>query len=840
MKYIFSIFAFLLSLQAMGQSTCASGLGTASVFPYHDSIDCQTTSVDLHAVVQGDIPVGTGITVDDGYSGIIPIGFTFNFYGVPYTQCIIGSNGSICFNTALAGGGFGWSITSALLGNANVRNSVCGPWCDIYIPSGGTITTSTSGVAPYRRFTASWCHTAMYSCTTQWITTQIIIYETCDIAEVHVGHKTSCPWNGGYAIIGVQNAAGTVATAAPGRDYPAVYTCTNEAWRFTPAGPTYTVASIPYSPIPLASSPIYWYDSTSGAYLGTGAILPVAPVLGTTYKACVLGCDDSSYGYVNVPALMGLTGTGSKIHLDSVSYLSPSVCGKCDGSMTLYGIAPYSVNTVTGTSLRLIDTIIYSFNGVKQAGIIDSANVTDSTLHVSGLCAGTYNFIYVKNGSCPTNQLGPITLAPPPVVLGLDTFVKFGCYGDQVKLTDLSTPTGSEYVTTWNFGDGSPTSNATVATHIYTAQGIYTVHLTHSTVYGCIFDTSFTLTLVHPIAPAFIPDPSEVCIGSPIVFNNFSTANSKLIYDWNFDDGTHDTATSPIHYYKVGGDYTVQLTITDTIGCDSLVKHDVEVISIKVHTSVPDTNVCLVDSMMLHAFFEVLPKGEDTGISYAWTQSPGPGNFLGNPNISNPQFFSVGEFIYTVTATTNHLFCPATDTEVIHSHPQVVLANLTPTTTIPYGSSIQLNSDSALYYKWLPNNGTLNNNNINSPIATPVDSVTVYTVFGMNYWGCVDTATITIHLGYDMNEFMPSAFTPNGDGLNDVYRVTKLRFQKLVDFKIFNRFGQIVFQTSNPEVGWDGTYNGEPQDLGVYNYIITVAHAEGINKSYTGSVTLIR
>lgn len=818
MKKLLCIFSLLLSFQSYGQ-----------VLAWHDSTNCASVTVDLHATITGDIPTSAGITSDDGYSGLIPIGFTFNFYGTNYTQCVIGSNGMISFNPALAGAYCPWPISAVLLGNASARNSICGPWCDIFIPSGGTITYSTSGVAPNRRFSVSYCATRMYSCTTQWITTQIILYETSNIVETHTGHKTICAWNGGYAIIGVQNAAGTSATVAPGRDYPAVYNLNNEAWRFTPVGTTtFTVGSIPHAPIPYASSAIYWYDSTTGAYLGTGPTITVAPAVNTTYMAVALGCDDSTRGYVHVKALMGLTGTGQQDTITGYTAVGPTICGQCNGTIVLKGLDP-------GHS----DTVVYAFNGVRQPNIITTA-AADSTITLTGLCEGTYDYLIVKVGNCPSNQVGPVVFTTPPLVVGYDTLVKFGCFGDEVKFFNLSTPTGAAYTSLWDFGDGSPTSTEPNPVHVYTAQGVYTVRFTHGTIYGCRSVAVFTLTLLHPIDAVFTTDASEVCLGTPINFTNTSTSNSQLTYKWNFGNGIYDTATSPSYTYPMQGTYTARLTITDTIGCQDDTTATLMVAYIDIRTSTPDTSVCLKDSMSLHAIVvDVYPDTLQT-IGYNWVQEPGTGNYLGDPTAKEPKFYSLGHYKYTVTGTSAYLGCKDADTVAVHSYPPLVLANVTTSLTIPYGGSVQLNADSAIYYRWTPNNGTLDNDNINNPIATPVDSETVYTVYGMNLWGCETSATVKVRLDYGMNEAIPSAFTPNGDGLNDIFRLTKLKYQKVVDFSVFNRWGQRVFQTANGNTGWDGTWNGVAQDLGTYNYQVIIANPEGENKVYTGTVTLIR
>lgn len=403
-KYIYYIAVFLLF------SFSGIKFANAQITIASDTPSCGSGCTLLTATMIGQSPTSAGITTDDGWSGVISIGFTYNFYGNNYTQLLIGSNGALGFNTSLAGSGFGWSITSALLGNASVKNCICGPWCDIYIPAGGTITYATVGTAPNRKFVATWCRTRMYSCTSQWTTTQIIIYETSNIAEAHIAHKTICTWNGGYAIVGVQNnwttAAGAAATAAPGRDYPSVYTCTNEAWQFTPFTTStgtiaYSVAAISFAPVPYSSSSITWADSTSGSYLGSGDTLRVCPTVTTTYLAYATGCADTSFAYITVTPVP----TGTPVNINPVDtardIIHPSICGVCDASIKLNGINPY-----------IVDSIFYSYNGVPQPVLIDSAG-SDSSLTLRGLCAGVYDYIYVKQGDCISNSVGPLVIRDP-------------------------------------------------------------------------------------------------------------------------------------------------------------------------------------------------------------------------------------------------------------------------------------------------------------------------------------------------------------------------------------------------------------------------------------------
>ncbi len=163
---------------------------------------------------------------------------------------------------------------------------------------------------------------------------------------------------------------------------------------------------------------------------------------------------------------------------------------------------------------------------------------------------------------------------------------------------------------------------------------------------------------------------------------------------------------------------------------------------------------------------------------------------------------------------------------------------------IRYGEQVQLNvqnmTDSMLTYMWIPDDGTLSNPNINNPVAAP-RTTTTYTAIAQNEWGCRDSATVTVDVDANVGECIPSAFTPNGDGLNDVFRLCNMKYQQLVEFNVYNRWGQMVYHNTNdPTKGWDGNYNGVPQDVGVYNYLIILSRPDGTNVTYKGEVTLIR
>ena len=158
--------------------------------------------------------------------------------------------------------------------------------------------------------------------------------------------------------------------------------------------------------------------------------------------------------------------------------------------------------------------------------------------------------------------------------------------------------------------------------------------------------------------------------------------------------------------------------------------------------------------------------------------------------------------------------------------------------TIAYGDSIQLNASGADLYHWWPS-GPLDSAVIANPWARPFEP-TVFTVLGINRYGCRDSGFVNINIDYVMPDLIPNAFSPNGDGLNDVFRIEGVTYQKVVVFQVFNRYGQVVFSTTNPDVGWDGRFNGKDCEVGVYYYLVRLVYSDGRERIFKGDVQLIR
>jgi hypothetical protein len=220
------------------------------------------------------------VNLDDIWSPVVNLPFDFCFFGNTYNQCLIGSNGMLTFDLTSnsPGGGTGYSFSNNLPSTTGAlfANTIYGVYHDIDPRYGGQVgwelITLPSGC---RALVASWNEVPMYSNNSLLYTGMMVLYENSNVIEVYIQEKrVDGTWNGGNAIVGIQNATATAAVVAPGRNaLDADWTTFNEAWRFVPAGPSIATLT--------------WYEGagTTGPVVGNTPVLNVCPTATTTYTA---------------------------------------------------------------------------------------------------------------------------------------------------------------------------------------------------------------------------------------------------------------------------------------------------------------------------------------------------------------------------------------------------------------------------------------------------------------------------------------------------------------------------------------------------------------------------
>jgi len=159
-------------------------------------------------------------------------------------------------------------------------------------------------------------------------------------------------------------------------------------------------------------------------------------------------------------------------------------------------------------------------------------------------------------------------------------------------------------------------------------------------------------------------------------------------------------------------------------------------------------------------------------------------------------------------------------------------------TTIKYGDAIQLFASGAERYYWHPLDG-INDPNSPRPIIKPEEERWI-SVMGENEFNCPAYDSILVKIDYDNTVFVPNAFSPNGDGLNDEFGPVNFVHERLINFVVYDRYGHEVFKTATKGKHWDGTVNGKPAAVGVYFYYFEYGHRKDQHVKVTGDVSLLR
>jgi len=220
------------------------------------------------------------------------------------------------------------------------------------------------------------------------------------------------------------------------------------------------------------------------------------------------------------------------------------------------------------------------------------------------------------------------------------------------------------------------------------------------------------------------------------------------------------------------------------------------------------------------------------GVAYNWT----PATFLDDATSSTPVADPITGMDYTVYVTDQY-GCFDTIYASLEVHPEAVL-ELGDSIVLFPGESHRMNPHSnGLYFTWFPPLG-LSSTTVSNPLASPVVN-TRYFVTTTTEAGCVASDSIDILVREETVMDLPNAFTP-GSAPNDIFKLNKRGIATLKAFKIYNRWGNLVFETTNVEEGWDGTYKGTPQPMGVYVYQIDAVTNSGKRFTKQGNVTLIR
>lgn len=212
------------------------------------------------------------------------------------------------------------------------------------------------------------------------------------------------------------------------------------------------------------------------------------------------------------------------------------------------------------------------------------------------------------------------------------------------------------------------------------------------------------------------------------------------------------------------------------------------------------------------------------------------GRIYGGHLQSLHQVSNLNEGNYLIKVSTE----PVCDTFLkveLKAYPPAEISIDPPFATVKYGEEIQLTAYGGNTYIWTPAS-SLNTRTGQIVIAFPQED-TEYEIIGVNDYGCHDTAYATINVDFNKQIRMPNAFSPNGDGLNDIFAIPGGKWS-ILKFEVYNRYGQMIYQKNQYTKGWDGMFQGKTCDAGIYFYAIVLSMPDKTNYSLSGEVHLIR
>lgn len=416
------------------------------------------------------------------------------------------------------------------------------------------------------------------------------------------------------------------------------------------------------------------------------------------------------------------------------------------------------------------------------------------------------------------------------------------CFGYSVSFQNQSV-NGTSYL--WNFGDATTladTSNAYQPTYTYPDTGHYTVTLIVNPYSPCA-DTSQQTFEVFPLLQPSFASPAGQCI----ISNNFSfTAGGNFVgngtFSWTFGNTASPQTSSSQNpsgiVYSQSGVWPVSLTVSEN-GCTETYVDSVEVYPIPQagFNAVPDTG-CAPFAMQ---FTDSSIVG--TPASYYWTFGDGTSSTEANPLHIYP---NPGTYDVTLTITTN-AGCIATNTFSVPDMVTVIPSPAadfsgTPTSTSIFEPWVNFTDESSGAVNWMYFFGDGTSDSTQNPQHTftnPGEFEVIQVV--TNEFGCTDTAYFPITIITEYRFWIPNAFTPfNEDDYNTVFKPVVFGVDEY-EFLIFDRWGELIYQTSDTKEGWDGTYKGRKCQLDVYVWMVRYRDQVDRNVyNHVGHVTLVR
>ena len=411
------------------------------------------------------------------------------------------------------------------------------------------------------------------------------------------------------------------------------------------------------------------------------------------------------------------------------------------------------------------------------------------------------------------------------------------CFGAPITFTDNSISFAPIQSWFWDFGDATNSTQQNPSPHLYAAPGIYDVKLVIRGLDGCMSDTLHRTVTVgsKPIADFQIFD---TCVGKPprIIDQSANQVGSLNQWTWVVDGLVVSTDQQPVINTSTVGSHIIKLVVKSVIGCASDTITKTFVVKPAPIVDINAENGCVnvpVD------FFGDQIDNITTITQWNW-------NF-GDASTGNQQnpvhgFSSAGSFIVTLNAMASN-GCVSINAVKEISVGAISVATIADTTILPnipflLNSSWSGTTSGSPNFIWSPGAGLSDPFTLKPEVS--IDDDETYVITAISSEGCEARDTVNIKVFKGSAVYVPTGFTPNGDGRNDFLRGLYIGIKKVHYLRIYNRWGQLVFSTNSLTEGWDGTIKGNKQQTGTYVWMLKAEDLAGKIYEMKGTSTLIR
>ncbi|MDY4790481.1 MAG: gliding motility-associated C-terminal domain-containing protein [Bacteroidales bacterium] len=782
--------------------------------PYNPPCPFTISPTAVDYVLPADDVWGMLMGLNFGLPAGSPV-FEFSFYGQNDLDfCVIGSNGLLSWDPSVASGNdfmtipsqrnsCAWSLPDTPIPNPNIyKNCIFGPYHDIdfnAVGGVGQMYFQIIGEYPCRKIVLSFENVPMFSCNNMRAFHMMVLYETTNTIEFYMQNKPLCSsWNGGKAILGIQNATGTQATVVSNYNLPTQWTATNEAWRIRPVGnleaatewyrkPASGGARVPvganddFEAIanPSSAEGAQWYFMETTIYRLDGTPL--------TYIDSVL------VKPIDLPTFT-ITHNDNTEKYDTIC-MGSNVNIQLSGGSTYRLVSPFLQENINPNSFSVIPTVntTYIFEvdnndefGNRICTRVDSFNVQPILFNV---------------------EIGnPITI----------------CQNDTVTLMNLTNEAiGSSQ---WSFANNPISSLDTL---IFTPQSSGFISYTLTDNHSCFAKDSLYIT-VDQAPNVSISGTTRICLGTQTSL----TANSSLAnctYEWNTGETTESIVVNPTNPETT---YEVSVKLQPA-NCETKAQVTVYALNKPTVNASSDVNICLTESAQIYV--------TGSADSYYWTTFPVDANIQNNTS-TNLTVEPIVSTMY-IAHGANDINCQNSDTVLVYVSPlpeaqmtfnPSIIDDLDPTVIM---SDI---TDGSVLRLWTVSDGATSSEEIFVHLFDISDTAQTFNInlYVENAAGCQDSISNIIRIAKTHYLWAPSAvYVYDSDPNNTQFRVY---VDNPVEFelKVFNRWGEMVFQTNNPEKAWDCTYKGSLVPQGAYVWMAKYSYADKRKKVFTDTGTV--